>query len=364
MNRQSMRSLTHLIAWCTASSLIGACAGPPQEQQAQQPSDTVIADADPHGFVTFDSATDQLRGYTHDGELRWTENDVRPGEVHCAEACPDAGFSVQSPKGFAAGTSSMIWRTGKNARTEQNVNDPSVNLFWTAGPDRWVATDSTGISWNDGDKQSERNSGWTAGAHGKVSLDGKSVLVSVPDGESAEAAWNGFLIRIDGTRPGPPKPISRELPGPVGCLSPEGTWGVTLGRESQRVSLPEGSTLKTFGTFASECVANDDLVFSGEYEADEGGGKQKLEMRSVPTDAKAGATAFGSSRISLHGECGVFISRGILSSLTLGADTRPTNHRVQDAVVVDDGTVLAITHDGKPKKFHLRRTAEGCLIES
>ncbi|WP_411081220.1 hypothetical protein [Streptomyces sp. cmx-18-6] len=323
----------------------------------------MIADADPHGFVTFDSAANQLRGYTHDGVLRWTEDDVSPGEVHCAEACPDAGFSVQGPKGFPAETSSIVWRSGKTSRTERNFDDPAVNLFWTAGPDRWVAADSAGMVWNDGKQRSKKIAGWPAGAQGKTSQDGKKLLVSVPEGDSMEAAWKGFLVGMDDARPGSPVPLSRKLPGPVGCLSREGDWGVTLGNDSQRVSLPEGKRLEAFGVFSSECVANDELVFSGEYEADEEGGRQKLELRSIPTDAEAGATAFGSSRISVHRECGVLTSRGILNSLTLGTDARPTDHKVQDAVVVDNGTVLAVAHDGKPKKFHLRKTDEGCLIQ-
>ncbi|MFB7514669.1 hypothetical protein [Streptomyces sp. NPDC056144] len=348
---------------CVAMSATSCAAQQPSPEPFR--SAVIIADADPGGFITYDPGSAQLAGYTSSGLRVWQEKDVAPGEVHCSIKCPDVGFSINNPTESSSAGSEIIWHTG-NSRTVTRFSDPTVNLYWTSGPSNWIASDTHGITWErNGNRQKLRIPTGTQGAQGKISSEGRTLAISTALNGTSTTKWISHTIRLNTGHPETPKKVHQELFGPIGCLSDRKKIAITLGSHSQLITIPDGHSLRDQPSFSSDCSINNTEVISGEYGTGPNGPEQRIRVQHLSGSEKSEmATAYGNGRISIYDGCGVYVSRGIISTLTASSKNEPSHIEAQDAIVTSSGTVFAITPSGKPRVMQIGAAPDSCKIRS
>ena len=367
-HRSPYARLTALLSALCALAAATGCTPTPgddgSEQTRPQDPTVIITDADSKGVVTYDSQKEILRGYFRDGRLAWQEKDVFPGEVHCASSCPDAGFSVNEASKSGSSPSEFVWHSGRQRRTIP-FTQPDVNLYWTSGPDEWIATDGNGLLWATGGKTHRLPiKGGVHEAQGRTSEGGARIAISVAQGAQGNNSWKFFLFDVRNGRTKEPRIVSSALSGPVGCLSDASDTALTLGAEPAAIRLSTGRTIKKYDKFSSECSLNGSEAVSGSSSAGASGTLRELRMMNLaaPESAPALATAHGDSRISVSRGCGVFVSRGTVGLLTAKAGTRTTGIPAQDALALDDGTLYAAKADGSAQVFRVTSGQGTCTV--
>ncbi|MFE7841323.1 hypothetical protein ACFU53_36320 [Streptomyces sp. NPDC057474] len=362
---KNMKRLLQLITPICIIGLVTSCSlSSSDTKNEREIVSTTIVDADSHGFLTYNFQNGELKGHFKNGKASWAEKVTNLGEIHCARACPDAAYSTNSQEDSGPIGSSFVWRM-QGEVVRKSFKDPEVNLYWSSGPADWVAADSHSLLWSSRGKDSSLPvKAGTNAPQGSLSSNGRLLSVSTARGDLTNSPWSGFLFDLSDGHPEKPHTISTGLPGPLGCLSTRPKYGITLGNDSQQVSLTNGKKLRSHRDFASECFTDGSHVISGKYTASENGNTQQILLQNITDSHSEAATtvATGDARISMYGDCGVLVSDGTVRLLDSSSTTLDTKVRAQDAVTVTDGTVYVVSADGKSAQYTLSSQGGKCTL--
>ncbi|MCX5424529.1 hypothetical protein [Streptomyces sp. NBC_00078] len=356
------RGVAAFVAAAALAALLTGCSTSGADQ-AGTPSSRgilVLVDGDSHGYITFDTDSEILRGYTHDGKKVWQENRYFPTDVHCTTACPDAAISATVDMNHSASETHVLWKHGESS-TAQPFTQKSLVVQWARDKDTWVATSESAIIWSDsGETHTKSFAKGISDSMGRVSADNSALLISVQQNDGAP--WNAFRFSLTGEHLSP-SPISTDLPGSVGCLSPaQGTmW--TLGDKASEFSLTTGKEIRGTAQFASDCASSSTSTLLGAFSADSDASVQQISITSGSRSTPFKKTTVKSAgEIGIFRDCGVLLSNGRLASLTLQGKKTETKVSAHSMLTVPNGHIYSIGPTGKVEQHTITAKGGNCRI--
>ncbi|MFJ5772830.1 hypothetical protein [Streptomyces sp. NPDC093094] len=324
------------------------------------PSSLVLVDADTHGYLTFDTDREVLRGHTRDGKQVWEEKGYFPADVQCATACPDAAISATADMNRSASGTHVIWKHGGTSTT-RSFRDDSLVVQWARNKDTWVATSESAVIWSDHGRT--RTKPFTKGIEdsmGRVSEDGSTLVISVQ--QNGGTSWSAFRFPLTGNRLSP-SPLSVDLPGSVGCLSPENGTMWTLGNRASEFDLVTGKKIRETEQFASDCASSGTSTMLGAFSAQSDGSTQDISITSGSRLAPFEKISVRSAgEIGLFQDCGVLLSDGRLTSFSAGGRADETEISAHSVLTVPDGHLYSIGPSGEVEQHTVTATGGSCRI--
>ncbi|MFJ6738360.1 hypothetical protein ACIQOU_05510 [Streptomyces sp. NPDC091279] len=360
---ESMRSKTGsaaLAAAAAALALTVGCSptGGDRAATAPPPSSVVLTDADSHGYITFDTDRQVLTGYTHGGKRVWEEDRYFPTDVHCAASCPDAAVSATADMNKSASGTQVLWKQDGHSTT-QSFTDKSLVVQWARDKDTWVATTSSGISWSDhGTTHKETFAKGLADSMGRLSADNGTLLISIQ--ENGGNSWSVYRFPLNKAGLSPSR-IATDLPGSVGCLSPEQDTMWTLGDKAFEFNLTTGKKIRDVKKFASDCASSKTSTVLGAFSADPDQSTQEISITSgsrATTFQKV--TVRSSGEISVFRDCAVLLSNGKLTTLSARGTKTESEIDAHSMRTLPDGHVYSVAPSGKVAEHRI--DASTCRI--
>ncbi|MEV0533204.1 hypothetical protein [Kitasatospora sp. NPDC050463] len=361
-----MRRTARLAAALALAALAVGCTGQgapaPAEPTGPRP---YLADADLHGYLTYDPRTQALTGYTRDGARQWRRESIDPYEVHCVRTCPDAVVSLRpaasrpTPAGPADPAGGVLWILGGTA-----TSDPAgdgTKIHWAASRDDWIGSTATALLLTNRGKRQETPLRNSASAVFRTSPDGTSAIVSTMTGETPEGTWSGQAVDIGGDGPALGRSIPG-IPGPVGCWSNDGKHLVTLGKKPSVVTVADGSLRAGLTTeFASECSAGPSGIAVGEYRPSPSGntGQASLFDGSSFRPVSTSKYLSNASGFKSTGPCVSFVQNGRLGFMNPGDGALKTTEILGvDTWPAGPAALYALHPDGRAELVPV--TPENC----
>ncbi|MFE2725709.1 hypothetical protein [Kitasatospora sp. NPDC059327] len=362
-----MRRTARLVVTLALAALAAGCAGQGTPTSAEPTGPRpYLADADAHGYLSYDPRTQALTGYTRDGTRRWQRESIDPYEVHCVLTCPDAVISLRpkatgdgdgtgaptpadnaAPAADTTGTPGVLWITGTAATPAGGAD---TKIHWASSRADWIGSTPTELLISNRGNITRTPLKNSASALFRLSPDGSSAMISTPAGATPESGWSGQSVDIGKDGPGLGRSIA-SIPGPIGCWSPDGSRMVTLGKNPSVVSAQDGAPETGLAAeFASECSSGPSGIAVGEYRPSLDGNTGQATLfdgnsfrRMSTSHQLADASGFKSA-----GPCVTFTQHGRVGFMNpADGSVKSTGIQGVDTWEVATGELWALHPDGR-----------------
>lgn len=344
-----------LAAGCSSMSSSTDSAG----QQSANKS-VVLVDGDSNGYITYDTDREVLTGYTSGGTRKWRESRYFPTDVHCAGSCPNAVVSATADTNENESGTHTVWKTADSS-TVRSFPDKSLIVHWAMNKDTWVATSETSIIWSDAGKTHTKKFGkGLTDSLGRVSADDSTLVISVQP--ASAASWSAFRFPLKSKNLSPSE-ISTDLPGSVGCLSPEQGTMWTLGNKAYEFDLATGKKIREVSQYSSDCASSRKSTVIGAFSAGTDEASQHIAITSAGASAPLRSVEVESDgEIGVFQDCGVLLSNGRLATLSSTGRKTETEIDAHSALTVPDGRVYSVGPSGKVERHTATADGQGCAI--
>ncbi|MCF3174892.1 hypothetical protein IPZ61_16400 [Streptomyces sioyaensis] len=328
-------------------------------------SSTILIDGDSAGYVTYDTDREILTGHRADGRRAWRKKGIFPSEAHCMSTCPDAVVSAPANMNPGNSNSRTYWITSKGS-TRRTFSDKKFTIHWARDSGTWIASSGNSLAWsNDGKMRSKKFSSDIAETQARISVNQKSLIVSVHPRSLPHKKWKAFSFHVDaqGNRAVPTPTESKPLPGPVACISAERNSVLTAGANPVEFDLSTGKAVTKLGKFLSDCASSKDGEILGTFSMGTNKRKQEIRLKTRDTsDARAAkAVTDGDGEIGIVRDCGVYISDGRLATLTTGGRVKKSKIRASSLLTIPNGSIYTVEEKGNVNR-HLIAAGTECQV--
>ncbi|MFJ9894441.1 hypothetical protein ACIQPR_14100 [Streptomyces sp. NPDC091280] len=342
--------------------LAGGCSSPSTDSVEQQTSNQsiVLVDGDRDGYITYDTDREVLTGYTSDGTKEWQESKYFPTDVHCAGSCPNAVISATADTNEHESRTHTVWQTSDGS-TVRSFPSKSMIVHWAMNKATWVATTDTSIVWSTAGKVSAKKfTKGLADSLGRVSADGSTLVISVQPNSSD--SWSAFRFPLKGGMLSPSL-ISADLPGSVGCLSPDQRTMWTLGNDAYEFDLASGKKIREVSQYSSDCASSRNSTIIGAFSAGTGEPTQQIAITSAGRSAPVKKIQVESDgEIGIFQTCGVVLSNSKLAVVSPKGERTETKIRAHSAFTVPNGRVYSVGPSGKVEQHRITADGPECAI--
>ncbi|MFD9205703.1 hypothetical protein ACFVZM_05420 [Streptomyces sioyaensis] len=347
------------------TACLSGCSTPAASSHtARAKSSTILIDGDSAGYLTYDTDREILTGHRADGRRVWHKKGIFPSEAHCLATCPDAVVSAPADMNPGNSNSQAYWITGKGS-AHRAFSDKKFTVHWARDSGTWVASSGNSLVWSsDGKMRSKRFSPGITEAQARISVNQKSLIVSLHPRSRPHAKWKAFSFHVDARRDRavPPPTESKPLPGPVACIS-ERNSVLTAGANPVEFDLSTAKVVTKLGKFVSDCAASKGGEIIGTFSMGTNQRKQEIRLKTRHTSVAKAAKAVtdGDGEIGIVGDCGVYISDGRLATLTTSGRVKESKIRASSLLTIPNGNIYTVEDKGKVNR-HLISAGTECQV--
>lgn len=321
----------------------------------------VLVDGDSNGYITYDTQREVLTGYTRGGTEQWKERQHFPSDVHCATSCPNAVISASTDMNPGLSKSKAIWKIHGDT-TEHSFSTKNLTVHWSSDQTNWIATSESSMIWSlDNRIHTRKFKGGIADSLGRISIDRKTLVVSIQPGSSNR--WSAFRFPLEGAHRLTSSTISTKLPGGIGCFSPEHGTAFTTGDKAAEVSLITGGKVRNSEKFTSDCVSSDEATIFGAFSADAESSTQEISISStnhskssIPIHARNGGD------IGIFRQCGAFISDQRVTTVSTLGTKQETKIEAHSMLVTHKGYIYSVSPSGTVTQHRIVVDGRSCKI--
>ncbi|MFI9742637.1 hypothetical protein [Streptomyces sp. NPDC052494] len=363
-SRTGLAAAALLIVPVLAGCSTGDGSSAPTAAEESAENRFLLVEGDTAGYITFDTEKEILTGFRSDGTRSWTHSGNFPSNIQCLDRCPDAVISAPVSENPGQKKSLAIWKHGGETTVKEFATG-RLDVHWSAGPDDWIATVGSSVTWSDGARQQSLSlPGELKDSMGTQSADGRTLAVSVATGDESAPRWSAYLFDVPGGTAGRPRLTADHLPGSVGCLDPAADRAATVGEKPALFTLGSGRRVRDLGDFSSECAMSRSATVFGTYSA--GRGPEDTQSVQVTENtgsrtAKAGTSSGGG--LGATGGCGVFLSEGRLAAMAPTGAAERSEVPAVGLRTLPDGDVYALAGDGTVTRHRVVATGSDCSVE-
>ncbi|MFE7599113.1 hypothetical protein [Streptomyces sp. NPDC057494] len=325
----------------------------------------LLVEGDTAGYITFDIERETLTGFRSDGTRTWTHSGHYPSDIRCLSRCPDAVISAPLSENPGQKKSLAIWKYAGRTTVKEFTAD-RLDIHWSSGPDRWIATVDSSVTWSDGPRTGSLSlPGAVKDSMGTQSADRRSLAVSVATGDDSAPRWSAYLFDVSGPKAGRPRLAADHLPGAVGCLDPTADRAATVGENSALFTLGSGRKVRDLGTFSSECAMSRGVTVFGTYAA----GQDQQDRQSVSVTGNTGnrtsrAGTSSGGGLGAADSCGVFLAEGRIAAMPPTGTVTRSEIRAAALRVLPDGDVYALATNGTVTRHRVGAAENDCSVSS